>query len=123
VNGFLTAYLSAVALVLLVAFVEQALFPRFTAGQTAWGAAPGWQREVGFWNVGMLAVVAGMLWTGDTTGARVVTVALVILTVLLGTNHLLALVAGPRRRGQVVAAAANYLGAATGVLAISVSVR
>ena len=62
-----SAYLVAVLVALGIGFLEQAFLPEFVSRHTAWGLAPGWQREISFWNVGFAVVIGGVLWSKDPT--------------------------------------------------------
>jgi len=114
----LELYVGVVGVLMLVASVEQTFLTRFIARASIWGHAPGWQREIAFWNVAMVTVIGGVLWTRDATAARIATAAIVVLTVFLGTNHLLAF--RSQRQGWVhrVGAIVNYAGAVTGTAAL-----
>ena len=111
-------YLAVVLVGLGIAFVEQAFLPGFVSRHTVWGRAPGWQREIAFWNIGLAVVIAGVLWAGDPGCLRIVVAALSILTGLLGTNHLLAARARPNARLHRVGALVNYLAASAGMLVL-----
>lgn len=111
-------YLLVVLLALGIAFIEQTVLPAFVSRRTVWGFAPGWQREIAFWNVGLGVVIGGMLWVGDPDSLRVVVAAVVVLTSLLGTNHLVAAVANRSAWLHRVGAAVNYLAVVAGVIVL-----
>jgi len=111
-------YLLVVLLALAIAFIEQTLVPRFVSRHTVWGFAPGWQREIGFWNLGLAVLIVGTLWVGDPASVRVVVTAVVVLTSLLGTNHLLASRASRSAWLHRVGAAVNYLAVVAGVMVL-----
>ena len=113
-----TTYLLVVLLGLAIAFVQQAFLPGFVSGHTVWGLAPGWQREIAFWNVGLGVVIAGVLWVGDPDSIRAVVTAIVVLTSLLGTHHLLAALTNRSAWLHRVGAAVNYLAAVAGVIVL-----
>lgn len=100
------------------AFVVQTFFPEVGGQGTAWGLAPGWQREIGFWNVFALAVVVGALMRGDGDTPRIVALGIVVLAFLLGTNHLVAVVGRPDGWAHYTPLFVNYLGVAWGTLAL-----
>ena len=112
---FARFYLAVVLIGLAIAFVEQAFLPRFVSRHTVWGLAPGWQREIAFWNLGLMVAIAASLWAGDPTSMRIVVASFVVLTALLGTNHLLAAVAHRAAWLHRVGAAVNYLAVIAGV--------
>jgi KinB signaling pathway activation protein len=119
----LTLYLSLVAFVLAASFVTQAFVPGWGAAGTTWGLAPGWQREIGFWNLGMLVVVAAALITRDRRLRLTAACAVVTLNLLFGTNHLLALAARPTAPVHLLGMIENYLGLILGTVAVVVEVR
>jgi hypothetical protein len=115
---FAGVYLATVLVGLVISFVEQAFLPRFVSKHTAWGLAPGWQREIAFWNVALAVVIAGGLWSKDPSFVSVVVTAVVVLTGLLGTNHLLAALANRSAWLHRVGAIVNYLAALAGVMVL-----
>jgi hypothetical protein len=68
----------------------QLALPAELGAASAWGFAPGWQREIGFWNLAMYIVIARTLWADDSLGGRTVAIALVLLQLVAGTNHAMA---------------------------------
>jgi hypothetical protein len=57
------------------------------ARNSSWGYTPGWQREIGFWNIGLIAILAPIALNGSPE-IRITTVrGLVLLSALFGTNH------------------------------------
>ncbi len=114
----LRAYLGIVAVVLAWSFIEQVFLQRFVSRGTIWGHAPGWQREIGFWNLGLLVVVLGALWNDDAAVARLVLRALVVLMALFGTNHLAAYLSNRDAWIHRIGAVSNYLGVVAAVALI-----
>ncbi len=110
------AYLAVVLVALAIAFVEQAVLPGFVSRHTAWGLAPGWQREIAFWNVGLAVAIGGVLWSKDAASVRIVVSAVVVLTALLGTNHLVAARGHRDAWLHRVGALLNYLAVGAGVM-------
>ncbi len=106
---FLRSYLLAVAWVLVGSAVGQIFLPEVVAGGSAWGLAAGWQREIGFFDVGMAVVTFRAFRSNDLKFQRSVALALIILTVLIGTNHLIALVSEPLAWVHVVFTPLNYV--------------
>ena len=115
---FASVYLAVVLLALGIGFVEQAFLPRFVSRHTAWGFAPGWQREIAFWNIGLVVVVGGVLWSNDPTSVRVVVTAMVVLTGLFGTNHLVAALSNRNAWMHRIGAIVNYLAVGAGVMVL-----
>lgn len=106
----LRIYLGIVAVALACTFIEQVFLQRFVSRGTTWGHTPGCQREIGFWNLGLLVVVLGVLWNDDAAGARRVLRALVVLMALFGTNHLAAYLSNREAWIHRVGTVSNYLG-------------
>ena len=77
------------------ALVWQALWPGLGGVFTSWGSAPGWQREIALWNVGLVAAIALALIKRDRALMRLMTLQSNILCWLLGLNHLAALIRDP----------------------------
>lgn len=111
-------YVLLIALALPIAVIVQAFLPRFVANATNWGRAPGWQREIAIWNVAMFVIILGALSSRDAPGTRVVAEALVVLTALLGINHLAALRQGRLAWGHWLAGTANCVAAVGGVIVL-----
>src|SRR5437763_5662082 len=83
----LRAYLRLLAGLIMISCLGQLAFPARVAAACAWGNAPGWQREIGFWNVAMYIAIARTLRANDAAGGRTVAIALVVLQLLAATNH------------------------------------
>src|SRR5262249_15601073 len=113
---FARAYLAVVLVALGIGFVEQAFLPGFVSRHTTWGLAPGWQREIAFWNIGLIVVIGGILWSNDPTSVRAVVTAMVVLTGLFGTNHLVAALSNRDAWMHRVGAIVNYLAVGAGVI-------
>lgn len=118
-TGWLRVFLWLSAAALALSGGEQILASRFVADGTSWGFAPGWQREIGFWNVGMMLVVIGALRAGDAQAARRITWALLPMYMLFGTNHLVAICGHPNAWLHYTPMIANYAGVAVGAIALS----
>jgi hypothetical protein len=92
-----------------------------------WGYTPGWQREIGFWNIGLIALLIPILRSG-TLSIRIAAVrALVLLSALFGTNHAVEVF----RNGQVHlnvwshvgGMSENYIAVALGVAVLTMAWR
>lgn len=70
--------------------------------------APGWQREIGFWNVAMIVILLGVLVSKDARAAMYVVRGLIVLSLLLGTNHLMAIVSEPTGWAHYTPMVVNY---------------
>jgi KinB signaling pathway activation protein len=106
---FLRSYLVVVAWVMVASAVGQIFLPEAIAAGSAWGLAAGWQREIGFFDIAMAAVAFGAFRSSNLQFQRSVARALIILTALIGTNHLIALVSAPRAWVHVVFTPLNYV--------------
>src|SRR5437870_10748731 len=83
-------YLRVLAGLTMVSCLGQRGLPAPLGGASAWGVAPGWQREIAFWDLAMYIVIARTLRANDAVGGRTVAVALVVLQLLVATNHAVA---------------------------------
>lgn len=72
------------------AAVLQGRFPRFIATRSDWNYAPGWQREIAIWNVGMLTAIL-LVRRPRTDVDRSLLTAFLVLATLLAQNHVSAL--------------------------------
>jgi hypothetical protein len=70
-------------------------FQPLVAAHAAWAMAPGWQREISFYNVTMIAVILFVRHQYKDLDDSIMK-GLCILGLLVGTNHLIAAVQDPR---------------------------
>lgn len=117
---FLRFYLVSVAWLLVGSAVGQIFLPQFVAHGSAWGLAIGWQREIGFFDIGMAIVAFSAFRSGDLEFHRGVALALIILTALVGTNHLIAFASEPRAWVHLAFTPLNYLVVVVGGAALYV---
>ena len=89
----LRAYLRLLAGLIMISCLGQLAFPARVAAASAWGNAPGWQREIGFWNIAIDAGCAFVVWRGVPAFTRPMSAMLVLLSAMLGGNHLAAALA------------------------------
>jgi len=80
-------YLRLLAALTLISCLGQLGLPGRVGAASAWGSAPGWQREIAFWDLAMYIVIVRTLRANDVVGGRVVAIALVVLQVLVAANH------------------------------------
>ena len=80
-------YLRLLAGLTIISCLGQLGLPAELGAASAWGVAPGWQREIAFWNLAMYIVIARTLRANDAVGGRTVAIALVVLQLLAATNH------------------------------------
>ena len=79
----------------------QSLYPEMVASHTDFGNAPGWQHEIAIWNVGMISVLIGILWSKVPLGKTVIP-GLCVLFLLLGLNHLVNAINNPDKHGYAI---------------------
>jgi hypothetical protein len=90
------------------AAIMQIFIPNYDAKRTGFGLAPGWQREIGFWNIAMIVIFVGTLLTGDKNTVKIVSYGASTLGLLLGTNHLIGFIS-TRKSINLVGAIENYV--------------
>ena len=73
------------------AFVWQFCLPWMGGRFTSWGDAPGWQREIALWNVGLMVCILIALLRRDRRLMRLMTIQSAVLCWALGANHLISL--------------------------------
>jgi len=83
-------YLRLLAGLTLLSCVGQLGLPAQLGAASAWSVAPGWQREIAFWDLAMYIVIARTLRANDPVGGRTVAIALVVLQLAVATNHAVA---------------------------------
>ena len=89
--GWLVGALGATATHLLRAETE--------AAESQWLSSPGWQREIGLFNLAIAFIIVQVLRRDDDDSRRMMARTGVFISVLLGANHVAALVGadGPTR--------------------------
>ena len=80
-------YLRLLAGLTIISCLGQLGLPAKLGAASAWGVAPGWQREIAFWDLAMYIVIARTLRANDAVGGRTVAIALLVLQLLVATNH------------------------------------
>jgi len=110
-------YLRLLVGLTLISFLGQLALPAQLGAASAWGIAPGWQREIAFWDLGMFIVIARTLRTNDLVSIRTVAIALVLLQLLVATNHAAAAIQTHALLNTVMAAV-NYGSLLFGMLAL-----
>jgi len=106
----------------LISCVGQLGLPVRLGNASAWGIAPGWQREIAFWDLAMYLVIVGMLRTNNAAGGRTVGVALVVLQLLVATNHAVAAIQTHAALNTIMSVV-NYGCVVFGVLALTLEGR
>jgi KinB signaling pathway activation protein len=114
-------YLKLLAGLTIISALGQLGLPARLGTASAWGVAPGWQREIAFWDLAMYIVIARTLRTNDAVSGRTVAIALVLLQLLVATNHAAAAIQGHAMLNAIMAAV-NYGCVAFGILALRLRV-
>jgi len=112
-------YLRLLAGLTVISFLGQLGLPAKLGAASAWGVAPGWQREIAFWDLAMYIVIARTLQTNDAVSGRTVAIALVVLQLLVATNHTAAAISGHASLNAIMAVV-NYGCVVVGILALRV---
>jgi KinB signaling pathway activation protein len=110
-------YLRLLAGLTIISCLGQLWLPARLGTASAWGVAPGWQREIGFWNLAMYIAIARTLRANDAAGGRTVAIALVSLQFLVGTNHAIVAVQSHAMLNEIMGAV-NYGCVVFGILAL-----
>jgi hypothetical protein len=93
----------------VVATILQTLLQKQLASKTSWGFAPGWQREIALWNIGITALVLSLRTAFPAPDAAILP-ALAWLSLLLGANHLISAIKEPKKIGHWAGVGGNFLG-------------
>ena len=112
-------YLRLVAGLTIISCLGQLGLPAELGAASAWGVARGWQREIAFWDLAMYIVIARTLRANDAVAGRMVAIALVVLQLLVATNHAAAAIQSHAML-NVIMGAVNYGGVMFGTLALRV---
>ena len=83
-------------IVCLIAFIaasfSQLFLPYFVASNSVWVFADGWQREIAFWNIGIIITIIYALNAKNEQLDFILTVSIVVIVSLFGTNHLFGMI-------------------------------
>src|SRR5262245_23386620 len=93
-TALLRWYLRLLAVLTLASGFGQLALPAAVAGASAWCLAPGWQLEIGFWDLAMYVLIVRTLRANDVVAGRTVAIALVALQLAVAANHAVAAVEG-----------------------------
>ena len=110
-------YLRLMAGLTLISGMGQLTLPARLGTASAWGVAPGWQREIAFWDLAMYIVIVRTLQANDAISGRTVAVALTVLQLLVATNHVVAAIQGHALLNTIMGAV-NYGCVVLGILAL-----
>jgi len=101
------AYLRLLGVFMAISCLGLLFLPMQLGARTPWGAAPGWQREIAFWNVSMYIVIVGTIRRADAVSGRLLVTALVVLNFLVAVNHFAAVIGSPGALLNAIAGALN----------------
>lgn len=73
------------------AFIWQFFLPNIGGQFSSWGKSIGWQREIAFWNIGIIGSILVALKKRNLEYMKILTLQSTILCWLLGGNHLVSL--------------------------------
>ncbi len=76
------------------AAVSHVLLSSDESSASHWTYSPGWQREIGFFNIAIASVLLQVLLRRDDDSRRMMARTALVLGPLLGTNHVVALLQG-----------------------------
>jgi len=111
-------YLRLLGVFVAVSCLGLLFLPRELGDRTPWGAAPGWQREIAFWNLSMYIVIVRTLRRADAISVRLLVIALVVLNSLVAANHLAAVMQGAGASLNAIAGALNVGCGSLGLVAL-----
>ena len=112
-------YLRAAFWAFAISSLGQLFAERETAAASVWGFAPGWQREIGFFDLTIALLAFSATRTDDLRFQRHLVLAIVILTLLVGTNHLFTVLSGTTGALHEVFVGVNYVLVVGGVIALT----
>ena len=107
----------ALAGLTIISCLGQVGLPAELGAASAWGVAPGWQREIAFWDLAMYLIIAGTLRANDAAVGRRLAIALVVLQLMVATNHVAAAVQSHAALNTIMAVV-NYGCVVFGALAL-----
>ncbi len=76
----------------IVSFFLHFFYPILMSNLSFWNSSLGWQREIALWNLGIIFAVIFCLIKNDKKILRFMIIILMVISILLGTNHLLGLI-------------------------------
>lgn len=95
-----------IAGLLVTALLIQGAKPRWFASTTSWAFVAGWQREIACFDLTLAWLLLELRGVDAAIGALIVR-PFVVLWLLLGANHFVALVHAPRKPGHWAGVLAN----------------
>ena len=88
--------------------LAQVFATRGTAAASVWGFAPGWQREIGFFDLALALLAFYAIRSDDRRLQRALVLTFVVLTALVGSNHLATVLSGHTSSLHEVFTVVNY---------------
>lgn len=85
-------YFAVCLIAFIGASISQVFFQKIFADLSVWVYADGWQREIGIWNLGIIIFLVYALWVKNEQLNMILTVCIVVITGLFGTNHLFGMI-------------------------------
>jgi KinB signaling pathway activation protein len=79
----------------------QLFIPETVAQNTVWGFSPGWQREIGGWNLGIIVIIICVLRSGVSV-IKTLVPGLCVLFTFFGVHHLLSVLNNPGKHGYLI---------------------
>ncbi len=119
---FLKTLLIITVVAMLGAAIMQIFIPEYNAKRTGFGSAPGWQREIGFWNIAMIVILLGALKSNNRETVRVISYGAFTGGFLFATNHLFEFIKTGKSI-NLVGAVENYILISLLVLALILDKR
>lgn len=87
-DDHVSLYLWTVLLAFICSALGQFFLDGSLASNGAWKHASGWQNEIAIWNIALAAIIIGALLYKDWQTNQIIAIGVMILTALLGLNHL-----------------------------------
>ncbi len=119
-NKLLRVMFIIIIIAMSSAAILQLFFPVMMGSNSEYGIAPGWQREIGFWNLAILPILIGVNLKYDYYFLRIVVISLIIGGIGFGTNHLLGFIDDTSKLVSLIGAIENYLFALLWVLGLKI---
>ena len=76
----------------VVSFTLHFFYPNFVSDLSFWNISIGWQREIALWNLSISLAITYSLIKKNYQICRFMTLVLVLMSLLLGINHLFELI-------------------------------
>ena len=119
-NKLLRVMFIIIIIAMSSAAILQLFFPIMMGSNSEYGIAPGWQREIGFWNLAVLPILIGVNLKYDYYFLRIVVISLIIGGIGFGTNHLLGFINDTSKLISLIGAIENYVFALLWVLGLKI---